>query len=65
MQKLAKEYQYLSRPIEELIRGQQCEPGDVRYPPQDQITGSGYIELSPIEWTGKWFNYAAICNSFL
>ena len=23
------------------------------------------IELSPIEWTGKSFNYAAISNSFL
>ena len=23
------------------------------------------LELSPIEWTGKSFNYAAICSSFL
>ena len=22
-------------------------------------------ELGPIEWTGKLFNYAAICSSFL
>ena len=25
----------------------------------------GHSELSPIEWTGKSFNYAAISNSFL
>ena len=23
------------------------------------------VELGPFEWTGKLFNYAAICSSFL
>ena len=28
-------------------------------------SGQNKYELGPIEWTGKSFNYAAICSSFL
>ena len=44
-------------------------PGLVSAQAQMSMPGSFAVnssgELSPIEWTGKLFNYAAICNSFL
>ena len=50
MQRLAKEYEYLSRPVEELIRGHQCESGTSEDPPSpDQIAGSGYIHCPTSE----------------
>ena len=46
----------------------QTAAGRGRKPQYDQAQRAAIIEateLSPIEWTGKSFNYAAISNSFL
>ncbi len=50
MERLARKYRYLSRPVEELIRGHECESGAPESPPiPDQIAGSGYIHCPTSE----------------
>ena len=50
MQKLAKEYKYLSRPVEELIRGHQCESAEPACSPSpDKIAGDDKSQSSQSE----------------
>ena len=65
-----KEQQYDPTSIINEVRGHVETWRSLPNPNQWQVTPETarllqHCELGPIEWTGKSFNYAAICSSFL